>query len=340
MRPTRELAGTGVTTSAVGFGCAGLFRIPQRSARRAVLDAAFDAGIWHFDVAPMYGLGLAETELAPFLRHRRGDVTVTTKFGIEPTTMSKGIARVQRPMRAYLAKRPAVSEELKVVAKGPRSGAVGRLLYASPGYHRQSAQVSLERSLKVLGTDYIDVFLLHDPTGDLITEASSLVDYLDEQRRVGRIRCWGVTGESSDLPGITRTLGPAPVTQFRDDVFDRPLVDGHLSDGAWITYGALARALPFLRRFLAQSADASRIWSERLGVDLAEESSLPTVLLCAALRRNLTGPVLFSTTRSERVRVAAAAAAQGVGMSEVQLTTISEFAAAAHQASTEMIGTS
>lgn len=336
----RELVGTGVTTSAIGFGCAGLFRIPQRNARRLALDAAFDAGIRHFDVAPMYGLGLAEAELAPFLRHRRADVTVTTKFGIEPTIISKGVARVQRPMRAYLAKRPAVSEELKVAGKGPRSGAFGRLLYASPGYHRQSAQLGLERSLKALETDYIDVFLLHDPIGDLITQVPSLIDYLNEQCRTGRIRCWGVAGESSQLPGIMRTVGHAPVTQFRDDIFDRPLTDEYLSDGAWITYGALTSALPILRRFLTQFPDTSRTWSERLGMDLAEESTLPKMLLSAALQRNLAGPVLFSTTRPERARVAADATTRSAGLSETELTTISEFAAAARRASTEMIETS
>ena len=65
MLPVRELNRTGVVTSAIGFGCAGLFRIPHRKARKAMLDAAYDAGIRHFDTAPMYGLGLAEAELAP-----------------------------------------------------------------------------------------------------------------------------------------------------------------------------------------------------------------------------------------------------------------------------------
>ena len=71
MLPIRELPRTGVVTSAVGFGCAGLFRIPQRSRRREVLEAAYDVGIRHFDVAPMYGLGLAEAELGSFLKRRR-----------------------------------------------------------------------------------------------------------------------------------------------------------------------------------------------------------------------------------------------------------------------------
>jgi hypothetical protein len=65
-------------------------------------------------------------------------------------------------------------------------------------------------------------------------------------------------------------------------------------------------------------------------MDLAEESTLPKMLLSAALRRNLAGPVLFSTTRPELLQ----------GYLKPELTTISNFAALARRASTEMIETS
>jgi D-threo-aldose 1-dehydrogenase len=339
MLPARELSGTGFATSIVGLGCAGLFRIPERKTRRMVLDAAYDAGIRHFDVAPMYGLGLAETELSPFMKGRRADITVTTKFGIEPTLLAKGVARVQKPIRAVLAKRPAISDELKTAGQGPRSGPVGGLLYASPGYHRRSAQISLDRSLKELKTDYIDVFLLHDPIGDLITGIPELTEYLDEQCRRGRIRCWGATGESDGLPAVVQRLGQAPVLQFKDDVFDPPLSEGPLPGGAKITYGALAQALPALRRYLAQSPHAAASWSERLGTDLAAESSLPRLLLSVALRRNAAGPVLFSTTRPQRVEVAAEAASDAERLSVADLTMVVELAGEARLAAKEMSGT-
>jgi D-threo-aldose 1-dehydrogenase len=338
MLPTRELAGTGVVTSAVGFGCAGLYRIPQRSARRAVLDAAYDAGIRHFDVAPMYGLGLAEAELASFLKRRHADVTVTTKFGIDPTLLARGVARVQEPIRAFLAKRPDVGEGLKAAGRGPRSGPCGRVLYASPGYDRHAARIGLERSLRALDTDRLDVFLLHDPVGNLITRAPELIDYLDEQQRLGRIRCWGVTGEPAEMPSIMQCVGQAAVAQFRDDILDGRPSAGRMP-GAAITYGALARALPVLRRFFAQSPGAVDVWSERLGADLALESTLPSVLLTAALQRNEGGPVLFSTTRPERVRVAAEAAVRSAESSGGEAMALRELATAARLTCPERIGT-
>jgi aryl-alcohol dehydrogenase-like predicted oxidoreductase len=40
---------------------------------RATLDAAWDIGCRHFDTAPLYGLGLAETRLNRFLREHRAE---------------------------------------------------------------------------------------------------------------------------------------------------------------------------------------------------------------------------------------------------------------------------
>lgn len=306
MLPTRELAGTGVATSAVGFGCAGLFHIPHRKNRLSTLEAAFDAGIRHFDAAPMYGLGLAEVELGAFVRRRRGDVTITTKFGIDPTLLTRTLAPLQGPARAILSKRPSVNEGLKTVGKNADSGLVGRLLYRSPGYHRRAAQRSLEHSLRALGTDYVDVFLLHDPLGGLLTSPSELAEFLNEQRKAGRIRCWGVTGHPSELTEVLASLDWPAVVQHRDDIFDT----GHaeIMDRARITYGAMARVLPTIRRFLARSPKDSARWSQQLGVNLGADSALPQILLGAALRRNTNGPVLFTTTRPERVAVVTAAA--------------------------------
>jgi aryl-alcohol dehydrogenase-like predicted oxidoreductase len=49
-------------------------------AARAVVHAALDAGITHFDTAEMYGGGQSEAFLADALGTRRDDVTIGTKF--------------------------------------------------------------------------------------------------------------------------------------------------------------------------------------------------------------------------------------------------------------------
>src|SRR5207245_2931438 len=47
-------------------------------------ETAFDAGIRHFDTAPAYGLGASEAIVGEFLARHRGQVSITTKFGLLP----------------------------------------------------------------------------------------------------------------------------------------------------------------------------------------------------------------------------------------------------------------
>jgi D-threo-aldose 1-dehydrogenase len=109
---TRELAGGAVSTSALGLGCAELFSLPRERDRSAVFEAAYELGVRHFDVAPMYGLGAAERELGRFVRGRRESVTIATKFGIEPTSASRVLQVVQSPLRAALRRAPGLKAGL------------------------------------------------------------------------------------------------------------------------------------------------------------------------------------------------------------------------------------
>ena len=83
----RTLKRAGLDVTALGLGCAafgGLYRSADASEALAALAAAWAAGIRHFDVAPMYGLGRAEHLLGHFLREEAGDsgeAVVSTKVG-------------------------------------------------------------------------------------------------------------------------------------------------------------------------------------------------------------------------------------------------------------------
>jgi D-threo-aldose 1-dehydrogenase len=56
------LFGLTVQPTVLGFGCAALMGRGERHAQR-LLETAFDAGIRHFDLAPLYGQGDAEKAL-------------------------------------------------------------------------------------------------------------------------------------------------------------------------------------------------------------------------------------------------------------------------------------
>jgi aryl-alcohol dehydrogenase-like predicted oxidoreductase len=92
-----------------------------------VLDAALDRGITFFDTADMYGTGRNEEQLSGFLKRRRKDVTLATKFAIKRN------------------------------ADGTLAG-----LSNDPAYIRQACEASLKR-LKV---EVIDLYYMHrrDPS--------------------------------------------------------------------------------------------------------------------------------------------------------------------------------
>ncbi len=303
MRSLR-LKATEIDTTILGFGCAGLYRLPRARERRAVLDAAYDTGIRHFDTAPMYGLGMAESELAPFLRDKRQHVTLTTKFGIDPTMVGRAMGRLQAPVRAVLQRRPDVGSRLKTAGRGPTTGWVGSLLYSSAPTGIDAARSSLERSLRALGTDYIDIFELHDPVGRIGPGVTELAVYLDRQRELGTIRCWGVTGSDRTFPGVARELlDPAPLFQYRNDAFDVGTTPPPRSQKPVVSFGILERALPIFRRFFDTFPEQRSAWSERLGLDGAE-GTLGELLVRDALHRQCSGPVLFTSSRIDRVRAA------------------------------------
>jgi aryl-alcohol dehydrogenase-like predicted oxidoreductase len=109
---------------------------------RAV-HAALDAGITFFDTADVYGVGHSEEMLGEALKGRRGSVVLATKFGDRFDVGTKRITGSD----------------------------------TSPAYIRQA----LEASLRRLGTDYIDLYQIHD-RGLPLEESDATELYRDSER--------------------------------------------------------------------------------------------------------------------------------------------------------------
>ena len=90
------LGTTGRQTTRLGFGCASIMGATNRRDSLKLLETAYDAGIRHFDVAPMYGYGEAESCLGEFLQRHPGQITITTKYGIPPPKKSSLITLGRR----------------------------------------------------------------------------------------------------------------------------------------------------------------------------------------------------------------------------------------------------
>jgi aryl-alcohol dehydrogenase-like predicted oxidoreductase len=71
--------------SRLGFGTSGIMGAALTTSRRLrLLETAYAHGIRHFDTAPLYGQGEAESLLGQFSRGKRDSITITTKFGLTP----------------------------------------------------------------------------------------------------------------------------------------------------------------------------------------------------------------------------------------------------------------
>ena len=138
--PTRQLGRTGVAVSTLGFGCAplgDLYASIDETQARATISSALAAGVTLFDVAPLYGHGLAEQRLGAVLREqKRDDFAVSTKVG-----------RWMNPRKP----------------RGTGSGYAGGLPHqALVDYSYDGTLRSYEQSLLRLGLDRIDIILIHD----------------------------------------------------------------------------------------------------------------------------------------------------------------------------------
>jgi D-threo-aldose 1-dehydrogenase len=278
---TVRLGETGIETTVLGLGCADLFRLPPTE-RDRLLAAAYDEGIRHYDVAPMYGLGSAERELGRFANGRREELVIATKFGIAPTWAGRLLAPVQRPL-------------VRLRGRGgggdPRSGAVGRALYSSH-YDEAAARRSLEASLRALRTDYVDLLFLHEPSPGERPD-DDVRAFLESAVAAGTIRSWGIAGEPAAVDV------PVPVAQVRADIFDRSL--RRVPARAAIAFGAIGRALPRILTHVRSDPLVRRRWGEAVGADCGDAGVVAPLLLRDAMRENGRGAVLFSTTRRERV---------------------------------------
>ena len=140
----------GITFTELGFGTAplgNLYRAISDEEAQAVLREAWNTGSRYFDTAPLYGLGLSETRLNPFLRSRkREDYVLSTKAG--------RLLEVCPPDR-----RTGIGKFFETPSRRERYD------YSYDGVMR-----SFEASLERLGVDRIDILYVHDL--DIFTHGS------------------------------------------------------------------------------------------------------------------------------------------------------------------------
>jgi D-threo-aldose 1-dehydrogenase len=315
---TIQLRNTPVATSALGLGTTGLLGLDHDKDRMELLTRAFSLGLRHFDTAPYYGFGEAERILGRFIRSRRDRVTVTTKLGIHPPRVA-GLSTV-----AGLAKRMT-----------RRIGGLRRLLSREAGklirrnaFTVADAEKSLHASLRALGTDYVDIYLLHEASASDVA-SDELLCFLEDQVGKGTIRCFGVASEFDRVVGVlSSSPSYARVVQFESSLFRRNVESlPKDADCAVITHRALHDPFRRLVEQLREDPLMATEWSATTGVDCGDESVLSALALAYAIRTNRSGIVLFSSKSVLHVESNVRAVAEQ-RLSESQIVAFSDLVAA------------
>lgn len=162
----------GLRAPAVGYGAAALGNLYTALAPEdwpAIVPAAWEGGVRYFDVAPHYGLGLAERRLGESLRGLpRDEFVVSTKVG-----------RLLVPQDA--GGRTDLDNLFDVPADHRRVR----------DYSRDGVLRSVEDSLTRLGLDRIDIALVHDPDDYEAEALDGAFPALAELRDQGVISSFG-----------------------------------------------------------------------------------------------------------------------------------------------------
>jgi aryl-alcohol dehydrogenase-like predicted oxidoreductase len=169
MEKKRMLGRSGIAVGAIGSGCWAIGgdsfgKVDDEESIRAI-RVALEMGANLFDTANVYGGGHSERVLGEALKGRRAEAAIATKFGY-----------------VYDEEAGAITGECAT---------------------REHILSACEASLKRLGTDYIDLYLLHIGalTGDAAAEA---IGALEELVSAGKICSYGW---STDTPENARRIG-------------------------------------------------------------------------------------------------------------------------------------
>jgi aryl-alcohol dehydrogenase-like predicted oxidoreductase len=288
-----RLPNCNLTVPRLGFGGASLVGGPSRSHSLKLLETAFDCGIRHFDVAPLYGLGSAEDVLGEFASRHRGEITITTKFGIPGPVGWQGVvmqwARVV--LRPVVSRAPALKRRLVRTLSNQTPS-------TRPKLEAADMLRSLDISLKALRSERIDIFLLHEADADDLTD--ELILTLERGEQDGKIGAWGI---GSALHKLHR-MAAGPLTRARVLQFEwapTASLQSKYPGTLVIVHQAIAGMFAPLRSLLENEV-LCRSWSERVGLDLTDHRELARLILAAALASNADGVVLFWSTNLDRVR--------------------------------------
>ena len=118
----REVGGTGIRLSEIGFGCGGNAGLMVRGTfeqQRDAIERALELGINYFDQAPDYGGGVSETNLGRVLRELGVRPNITTKVEVRAHNLDDIAGHVTRSLDESLKRLGVDHVDFLQIHNGP-----------------------------------------------------------------------------------------------------------------------------------------------------------------------------------------------------------------------------
>jgi aryl-alcohol dehydrogenase-like predicted oxidoreductase len=214
--------GDGLTVSPLGFGGMALTPVygeVDQSEALKTLHHAVDAGVSFIDTADIYGGGSNEELIGRLLKERRGEVQLATKFGLVGT-----------PATGYTDIR------------------------GDAAYVRQA----VDRSLKRLGTDTIDLYYMH--RRDLRVPIVETVEAMAGLVQAGKVRHLGLSEVTAEELREASSIHPIAAVQSEWSIWSRDVERNVVPAAAGLGVGFVPYS-PLGRGFLTGTIDASTLGS-------------------------------------------------------------------------------
>jgi predicted oxidoreductase len=171
---TYRIPHTDLVVSRIAYGCAMLgldWKSPDFVAKTVPnINTAYEQGITFFDTADVYGFGQAEVALGEVLKQS-----------------------------------PGLRHKIVIQTKCGDRFTEGGSIDNSGEYITSS----VERSLRRLGVDHVDVLLLHWP--DSLVEPEDVAKAFDELQRSGKVRYFGVSNHNPNQIELLRKFARQPI---------------------------------------------------------------------------------------------------------------------------------
>ena len=200
----RKLGTSGIDISAIGFGAwaigGWMWGGADEKLAVAAIQAALDSGINLLDTAPIYGYGRSEELIGRALEGRRDKAVIATKCGM-------------------VWDREEGEFYFNADDKGIQSRASEKKVYKN--LRPASIRDELEKSLKRLRTDHIDLYQTH--WQEKTTPIAETMAELLKLKAEGKIRAIGVCNATADH---IKQYGAIDSDQEKFSIIDRNLAGG------------------------------------------------------------------------------------------------------------------